>query len=31
MRTLVIIGSSLTRRIPRPDGPDWVYTPRWYR
>ncbi|BCG22650.1 precorrin-3 methylase CobJ [Pseudomonas tohonis] len=31
MRTLVIIGSSLTRRIPRPDGQDWVYTPRWYR
>ncbi|MDI6528965.1 precorrin-3B C(17)-methyltransferase [Pseudomonas otitidis] len=31
MRTLVIIGSSLTRRIPRPNGHEWVYTPRWYR
>ncbi|MNP26338.1 Precorrin-3B C(17)-methyltransferase [compost metagenome] len=31
MRTLVIIGSSLTRRVPRGDGEDWVYTPRWYR
>ncbi|MFZ5958194.1 precorrin-3B C(17)-methyltransferase [Pseudomonas knackmussii] len=31
MRTLVIIGSSLTRRFPRADGGDWVYTPRWYR
>ncbi|MDH4608355.1 precorrin-3B C(17)-methyltransferase [Pseudomonas sp. BN102] len=31
MRTLVIIGSSLTRRVPRADGEDWVYTPRWYR
>lgn len=30
MRTLVIIGSSLTRRVPRADGKDWVYTPRWY-
>ncbi|MDF3934683.1 precorrin-3B C(17)-methyltransferase [Pseudomonas citronellolis] len=31
MRTLVIIGSSLTRRFPRAGGGDWVYTPRWYR
>lgn len=31
MRTLVIVGSSLTRRFPRADGGDWVYTPRWYR
>ncbi|BAN46373.1 precorrin-3B C(17)-methyltransferase [Metapseudomonas resinovorans] len=31
MRTLVIIGSSLTRRVPRGNGEDWVYTPRWYR
>ncbi|KAA6186935.1 precorrin-3B C(17)-methyltransferase [Thiohalocapsa marina] len=30
MRTLVIVGSSLTRRFPRADGGDWVYTPRWY-
>lgn len=31
MRTLVIIGSSLTRRVPKGNGGDWVYTPRWYR
>ena len=30
MRTVVIIGSSTTRTIPRPDGGKWVYTPRWY-
>jgi cobalt-precorrin 5A hydrolase / precorrin-3B C17-methyltransferase len=30
MRTLVIIGSSTTRRFPRAEGGDWVYTPRWY-
>lgn len=30
MRTLVIIGSSLTRQFPRRDGGVWVYTPRWY-
>ncbi|WP_346014675.1 precorrin-3B C(17)-methyltransferase [Thiocystis violacea] len=30
MRTVVIIGSSLTRQIPRRDGGAWVYTPRWY-
>jgi len=31
MRTMVIVGSSTTRRFPRDgrDG-DWVYTPRWY-
>jgi precorrin-2 C20-methyltransferase / precorrin-3B C17-methyltransferase len=30
MRTVVIIGSSLTRRLARQDGSEWVYTPRWY-
>lgn len=30
MRTVVIVGSSLTRQFPRPDGGRWVYTPRWY-
>ncbi|WP_296899257.1 precorrin-3B C(17)-methyltransferase [Thiohalocapsa sp.] len=30
MRTVVIIGSSRTRRIERPDGGCWVYTPRYY-
>ncbi|EFG38212.1 CbiG protein/precorrin-3B C17-methyltransferase [Brucella sp. NVSL 07-0026] len=30
MRTVVIIGSSHTRRFARPDGGEWVYTPRWY-
>jgi precorrin-3B methylase len=30
MRTVVIIGSSRTRRIARPDGREWVYTPRSY-
>ena len=31
MRTMVIVGSSTTRRFPRSDGNgDWVYTPRWY-
>ncbi|MGE8068286.1 precorrin-3B C(17)-methyltransferase [Pseudomonas sp. NPDC089569] len=30
MRTMVIIGSSTTRVIPRPDGRTWVYTPRSY-
>ena len=28
MRTLVIVGSTATRRIDRPDGASWVYTPR---
>jgi precorrin-3B C17-methyltransferase len=28
MRTLVIVGSSATRAIERPDGTRWVYTPR---
>jgi precorrin-3B C17-methyltransferase len=28
MRTLVIVGSSATRRIGRAGGPSWVYTPR---
>ena len=30
MRTLVILGSSQTRQIPRAGGGAWVYTPRWY-
>lgn len=30
MRTVVIVGSSRTKRIERPDGGCWVYTPRWY-
>ncbi|WP_200236929.1 precorrin-3B C(17)-methyltransferase [Thiohalocapsa halophila] len=30
MRTLVIVGSSRTRRIERADGGCWVYTPRFY-
>jgi cobalt-precorrin 5A hydrolase/precorrin-3B C17-methyltransferase len=30
MRTLVIVGSTTTRRFPRAAGGDWVYTPRWY-
>jgi cobalt-precorrin 5A hydrolase/precorrin-3B C17-methyltransferase len=30
MLTLVIVGSSETRRVARPDGGVWVYTPRGY-
>lgn len=30
MRTMVLIGSSLTCVFPRGGGGDWVYTPRWY-
>ncbi|SED32417.1 precorrin-3B C(17)-methyltransferase [Pseudomonas migulae] len=30
MRTMVLVGSSTTRVIPRPDGRVWVYTPRSY-
>lgn len=30
MRTMVLIGSSTTRVIPRADGRPWVYTPRSY-
>lgn len=30
MRTVVIIGSSTTKSLPRLEGGDWVYTPRWY-
>jgi cobalt-precorrin 5A hydrolase/precorrin-3B C17-methyltransferase len=30
MLTLVIVGSSATRMVPRPDGGVWVYTPRGY-
>lgn len=29
MRTLVIVGSAATRRIGRPDAPDWIYSPRY--
>lgn len=31
MRTLVIIGASHTRFVPKADGGRWVYTPRHYR
>jgi cobalt-precorrin 5A hydrolase/precorrin-3B C17-methyltransferase len=30
MRTMVLIGSSTTCTFARPDGRQWVYTPRWY-
>jgi cobalt-precorrin 5A hydrolase/precorrin-3B C17-methyltransferase len=30
MRTMVLIGSSLTCVVPRANGQQWVYTPRWY-
>jgi cobalt-precorrin 5A hydrolase / precorrin-3B C17-methyltransferase len=30
MRTVILIGSSQTRVIPRADGGSWVYTPRSY-
>lgn len=30
MRTVIIVGSSLTRSFDRPAGGKWVYTPRWY-
>lgn len=30
MRTVVIVGSSQTRRFGRGEGGEWVYTPRWY-
>jgi cobalt-precorrin 5A hydrolase/precorrin-3B C17-methyltransferase len=30
MRTMVLIGSSMTCVFPRVDGGQWVYTPRWY-
>jgi cobalt-precorrin 5A hydrolase/precorrin-3B C17-methyltransferase len=30
MLTLVIVGSSATRAVARPDGAVWVYTPRGY-
>jgi cobalt-precorrin 5A hydrolase / precorrin-3B C17-methyltransferase len=30
MRTVILIGSSQTRLIPRADGSHWVYTPRSY-
>jgi cobalt-precorrin 5A hydrolase/precorrin-3B C17-methyltransferase len=30
MRTVVIIGSSVTKTFPRADGGVWTYTPRWY-
>ncbi|WP_429252294.1 precorrin-3B C(17)-methyltransferase [Paraburkholderia sp. GAS333] len=33
MRTMVIVGSSTTRRFGKGtlDGDEWVYTPRWYK
>ncbi|MGH7003387.1 MAG: precorrin-3B C(17)-methyltransferase, partial [Alphaproteobacteria bacterium] len=30
MRTVIIVGSSLTRSFERADGGKWTYTPRWY-
>ena len=30
MRTVIIVGSSLTRSFDRTEGGKWVYTPRWY-
>jgi cobalt-precorrin 5A hydrolase / precorrin-3B C17-methyltransferase len=30
MRTMVLVGSSLTCTFRRADGTEWVYTPRWY-
>lgn len=30
MRTMVLVGSSTTCTFERPDGGQWVYTPRWY-
>jgi cobalt-precorrin 5A hydrolase / precorrin-3B C17-methyltransferase len=31
MRTVILVGSSQTRVIPRADGGNWVYTPRSYQ
>ncbi|PRE08751.1 precorrin-3B C(17)-methyltransferase [Burkholderia multivorans] len=31
MRTMLIVGSSTTRRFTIGAGREWVYTPRWYR
>jgi precorrin-3B C17-methyltransferase len=31
MRTLILVGSSSTRRIERPGAPPWIYTPRGTR
>lgn len=30
MRTIIIVGSSLTRSFPKTGGGEWTYTPRWY-
>lgn len=30
MRTVILVGSSLTRSFDRVGGGQWVYTPRWY-
>jgi cobalt-precorrin 5A hydrolase/precorrin-3B C17-methyltransferase len=30
MLSIVLIGSSATRRVKRPDGGEWLYTPRGY-
>jgi precorrin-3B C17-methyltransferase len=29
MRTLILVGAESTRRIERPSGTPWIYTPRW--
>ncbi len=31
MLSLVLVGSSATRAVPRPDGGEWLYTPRGYK
>jgi cobalt-precorrin 5A hydrolase / precorrin-3B C17-methyltransferase len=31
MRTILIVGSSQTRTLQRPDGKTWIYTPRTYK
>jgi cobalt-precorrin 5A hydrolase / cobalt-factor III methyltransferase / precorrin-3B C17-methyltransferase len=30
MLSIVLVGSSTTRRVKRPDGGEWLYTPRGY-
>lgn len=30
MRTTVIVGSTMTRAVPRGEEGEWIYTPRWY-
>ncbi|OOV99846.1 precorrin-3B C(17)-methyltransferase [Pseudomonas sp. MF4836] len=31
MRTMVLVGSSMTCTFPKAGGGEWVYTPRWYK